>query len=334
MKVAVLGLGFMGSTHARAWAGIPGVELAAVMSSDQRKLSGDLSAVQGNLGGPGERMDFANVRKYGSVEAVLADAEIDVIDICLPTDAHARVAIAAMDAGKYVLLEKPLALNEADAAEVLAAASRSGRIFMVAQVLRFIPQYEYIAEVLPRLGSVATAVFRRRCAAPAWSRWLSDPDKSGGGVFDLLIHDVDFCISVWGVPHRVRATGAENLAQGIDVMHAELWYDGFDGPVLITGGWHHAGAYPFSMEFTVTAESATLEWKSGGELTHYDSNEAKVIPVSDRDSFQAELAYFAECCALDRPPERCPPIQSAQSVAVMRALLDSRKRQGETISCR
>ena len=64
MRLAVLGLGFMGSTHLKALRSLPGVELAAVYSSDTDKLAGDLSGIQGNLGGPGERFDFSPVAKY------------------------------------------------------------------------------------------------------------------------------------------------------------------------------------------------------------------------------------------------------------------------------
>ena len=62
MKIAVLGLGFMGSTHLKAYKNIPGVRLAAVASNDETQLTGDLSGIQGNIGGPGEKLDFSAVR--------------------------------------------------------------------------------------------------------------------------------------------------------------------------------------------------------------------------------------------------------------------------------
>src|SRR5579872_6966932 len=122
MKFAVVGLGFMGSTHLKAMRGLPGVELAAVYSSDERKLAGDLTAIQGNLGGPGERLDFSNVGKYREIEALLADVAIDAVDICLPTDLHELAAIEALRAGKHVLVEKPMALDATGAGRMLAAA--------------------------------------------------------------------------------------------------------------------------------------------------------------------------------------------------------------------
>ncbi len=93
MRLAVLGLGFMGSTHVAALRGLPDVELAAVYSSDQKKLAGDLTGVRGNLGTGGECMDFSRVRKYRDLEAVLADSRLDAVDLCLPTYLHDSVAV-------------------------------------------------------------------------------------------------------------------------------------------------------------------------------------------------------------------------------------------------
>src|SRR5450755_4153130 len=104
MRIAMLGLGFMGGVHLRAWREVAGATLAAVFSNDERQLAGDLSATQGNLGRPGERVDFTAVRKYRDLAAVLADPEVDAVDICLPTFFHEDVAVAALRAGKHVLV--------------------------------------------------------------------------------------------------------------------------------------------------------------------------------------------------------------------------------------
>ncbi|MDE3196055.1 MAG: Gfo/Idh/MocA family oxidoreductase, partial [Acidobacteriota bacterium] len=238
MNVAVLGLGFMGSTHLKAWGSVAGARVAGVMSSDATKLSGDLTSISGNLGTQGERFDFSSVRKYRTVGEALADPSVDVADVCLPTGLHGTVALDALRAGKHVFVEKPIALNGTAADAVLKAADVSGRILMAGQVLRFVPAYRAAADWMKHAGPVFSAVFRRRCAAPAWSKWLSDKSQSGGGAFDLLIHDADFCISLWGMPETVRASGVESLAAGVDIVHAELRYPNM-GPVIVTGGWHH-----------------------------------------------------------------------------------------------
>ena len=249
MKIAVLGLGFMGSTHLKAYKKIPEAQLVAVASNVEKQLTGDLSDIQGNIGGPGEKMDFSAVKKYRDPLEAVKDPDVEAVDICLPTHQHAEAALAALRAGKHVLVEKPMALDGATADCILAEAARSGRILMSAQVLRFVPSYRSAAEMVAAgtLGPVRSAIFRRRCSAPAWSQWLSDPTASGGGVFDLLIHDVDFCIQMFGYPESVSARGYEDLPRGIDWIMAELNYPGI-GAVAVSGGWHHPKAFPFSME--------------------------------------------------------------------------------------
>ena len=88
MRIAVVGLGFMGSTHLKALRNVSGATLAAVYSQDDKKLTGDLSSIQGNLGGPGEKFDFSPVTKYRDISLLLADPNIDAVDICLPTNLH------------------------------------------------------------------------------------------------------------------------------------------------------------------------------------------------------------------------------------------------------
>jgi len=334
MNVAVLGLGFMGATHLSAWRKVPGARLVAVMSSDEVKRTGDLTAISGNLGNTGERLDFSQVRKHGSVDEVLADREVDAIDICLPTDLHAPVAIRGLRAGKHVLVEKPMALDAAQALDVVREAGQSGKILMAGQVLRFLPAYKRLALEIRSAGTVHSAVFRRRCAAPGWSGWLANPARSGGGAFDLLIHDVDYCISLWGMPESVSATGFENLPAGVDLLHAHLRYPD-KGPVIVTGGWHHPKSYPFSMEFTVVTEGATFEWPLGSSVLHEYRGDGTSTSheLGDGDSFADELGYFTDCVRHGRHPDLCPPEQSAMAVALMRDMLESRRRNGETISC-
>jgi predicted dehydrogenase len=337
MRIAVLGLGFMGSTHLKAWRNIPEAQIAAVYSNDEKKLTGDLTQIQGNLGGPGETFDFENVRKYRDVADLLNDPEIEAVDICLPTHLHYATALAAIRAGKHVLVEKPIALEGRMADELVAEALAANRTFMAAHVLRFVPSYRALAEALAsgKYGPVRSALFRRRCAAPVWSNWLGDADKSGGGVFDLLIHDVDFALMLFGMPDSVSATGHENLALGIDAIHATLYYPG-DFTTVITGGWFHKKAYPFSMEYTVAADGGTFEYSSlrGDDVTLYDcAGEQTPVTLRKEDGFEAELRYFLSCCINGSRPNYCAPEDSAAAVKLARVLLEARKRNGEKIAC-
>lgn len=322
MKLAVLGLGFMGSVHARAI----GPRLAAVFDSDARRLTGDLTAVQGNLEGAGGTLDFSSVTPYSSLDALLADPAIDAVDICLPTDLHESVAIQALRAGKHVLVEKPMALDGASARRILAEAENCGRTLMTAQVLRFMPEYIALREALAELGDVRGAMFHRRCATPAWGGWLKDPARSGGGVFDLLIHDVDMCLSLFGIPELVSATGLG------DAIHAELFYhDGF--VAVVAGGWEAAAAYPFRMEYRVSCDDGTVEYSSTGRAPTLYTADEQPLPLAANGGYAAEIDYFIACCETGEPPDLCPPEESAQAVELMRLLLEARERNGEKIAC-
>jgi predicted dehydrogenase len=336
MRIAVAGLGFMGTTHLQAWQKVAGAEVAAVVSSDERKLAGDLSAIQGNLGRPGEALDFSGFKKFKSLEEALADKSIDAVDLCLPTHLHEPAALAALAAGKHVLIEKPMALDGAACDRIIAAAEKARRTLMVAQVLRFWPDYQpLIAAMNDRsLGALHSAVFRRRCAAPAWGQWLKDPEKGGGGVFDLLIHDADLAIRLFGSPRAISATGHAELEKGIDLVHATLHYDHIPG-VILTGGWHHPKSYPFSMEYTATFEGGTIEFSTAGRpVTLYGAaGEAKPYELNGRDGFEAELAYFHECASNGREPALCDPRESARAVRLMLAIAAARQQKGAVIEC-
>ncbi|MEO8131633.1 MAG: Gfo/Idh/MocA family oxidoreductase [Bryobacteraceae bacterium] len=337
MRIAVVGLGFMGSMHLKALRAVPGATVAAVYSQDEKKLTGDLSSIQGNLGGPGETFDFSAVSKYRDIPSLLADPDIDAVDICLPTNLHSDTALAALRAGKHVLVEKPIALTGELADEMVAEANRSGKLLMGAQVLRFFPSYVALAAALAsqEYGAVRTAVFRRRCAAPAWSKWLGDAALSGGGVFDLLIHDVDMCVKLFGLPEAVSATGFEDTPNGVDTITAAFHYRDIPS-VIVTGGWHHRKSFPFSMEYTVVTDGGTFEYSSArNEANLYlASGEPRSFPLPEQDGFEAELAYFVDCCASGRKPDLCPPEESAAAVKLTLLMLESRKRNGEKVACR
>jgi predicted dehydrogenase len=336
MRIAIIGLGFMGSTHLKGLQTVRGAALAAVAERDPVKRAGDLSAIQGNLGGPGEKFDFSNVAQYADAGGVFADPNVDAVDICTPTHLHKPLTLAALRAGKHVLVEKPMALNRGECEEMIAEAEKTGKILMAAQVLRFFPAYTALKRTLDsgELGPVRTALFRRRCAAPAWSQWLKQSDKSGGGVFDLLIHDVDIACHLFGKPRSVSAVGFENLAAGIDTLTGQLHYGNIPS-VTITGGWHHPKAYPFSMEYTVSADGGTIDYSTENRppALYNAAGESELLALDDADGYAAELQYFADCVNTGKQPEMCMPRDSAQSVHVALCMNESRAKGGATVDC-
>ncbi len=334
MKLGVCGLGFMGATHLKALRSVPEVTLVAVCSPDDKQRTGDLSGVGGNTGSGG-KFDFAGIARWRRLEDLLADTNVDAVDLCLPTYLHEPAAIAALRAGKHVLVEKPMALDAAACGRMMDAARSSGKVLMTAQVLRFFPVYAALRTAVPRLGQIRAASFRRRCAMPGWGDWLKDVSRSGGAVLDLLIHDIDMCLHLFGQPSVISATGFQDVARGIDILDARLHYaQGFTAS--IQGGWH-PGEFPFSMEYSVVGDGGAVEYSSADASkkapTLYSPPGTESLALEDTDGYAAEIAYFAECCRTGAAPARCRPRESAAAVSVARQLEHSRTRNGEIVSC-
>jgi predicted dehydrogenase len=329
MKIGIIGLGFMGATHLDAFAKLPDAHVAAVCSGNPRALSGDLSQTGGNRAGSARIYDFSAVKKYTRWQDLIADAELDAVDICLPTDLHAEVTVAALQAGKHVLVEKPMALTLNDCERMMAEADREKRILMVGQVLRFWPEYRYLQEFgkSNAYGALRSATFVRQGAAPDWSQWLLMDERSGGAVVDLLIHDVDQALLLCGLPERVAAKRLGNT----DALTATLIYPG--GPeVRIQGGWFAQGT-PFSMTFQARAERGELELTQAGLTLSDAAGQRMTMTPEGSDAYEEQVRYFVHCCKNGEQPKLCMPRESAQAVKVALLLRQSREMGGEQIQC-
>lgn len=330
MRIGVIGLGFMGATHLRAYRSVGHAEVVAVASRGKPGLA----RTQGNLDLAEEPLDLGDYRHYFRWEELVADPAIEAVDICLPTAHHEAAAIAALQAGKHVLVEKPMALDYDGARRMIDAARAARKILMTAQVLRFFPAYQALVDAATEIGTPRAAWFRRRCAAPDWADWMRDALQSGGGAFDLLVHDVDFALHLYGAPASLIATGHQDLASSVDVMTAQWLYPS-DFSVTIAGGWHHPRGFPFSMEYTVVGDGGSVDYSSAGRLpVLFDSaGRTRPLPLGAHDGFVSELQYFVDCARTGQPPEKCPPEESARAVAMMRLMLEARRRNGEVIPC-
>ncbi len=334
MRVAILGYGFMGSAHARALGNVEGGELAAIYLRDPSRLG---EAPRGNLDTGAGELDLTGVRVVDRLEDVFGDASIDAVSVCLPTHLHAETTIAALRAGKHVLVEKPIALDAYSAAAMMAAAGECRRTFMVAHVLRFFPAYRALREAMAQgeMGALCSLELRRKCAAPDWSGWFGEAAKSGGATLDLLIHDIDMALSLCGQPDSVSATGYDAMERGIDLMRAQLQYR--NGPaVSVEGGWHLPGSYPFSMAYTAVFDDGVMEYHSALETVaiYRRGAEPEKLALPKNDAYAEEIQYFLDRCADGKDPERCRPEESKRALEVALSLVESRNRKGDRIECR
>lgn len=263
-RIGIVGIGFMGMIHYLSARKLQGAKVTAVCSRDPKKLAGDWRSIQGNFGPRGEMMDLSGIKKYDRLEVLLADPDIDVVDICNPTDQHPVTAIKALAAGKHVLVEKAIALDPADADAMLAAAKRAGKLLMVAHVLPFFPEFAFAAEAIRggKLGKLIGGHFKRVISRPDWSSEIGDPARTGGPAIDLHIHDTHFIGLACGVPGKVFSTG--HVADGaVDYLTTQYLY-GPGGPsVTCSSGAVAMKGRPFVHGYEIYLEKATLVYESG-----------------------------------------------------------------------
>ena len=232
IRIGLVSVGFMGMIHFLAARKLKDARVEAICSRDEKKLAGDWRSIQGNFGPRGEMMDLSGINKYRMLGDLLADPNIDLIDVCNPTNLHPETAIKALQAGKHVLVEKAIALEPKDADAMLAAAKKANRLLMVAHVLPFFPEFAYAAQAIRggQYGRLLGGHFKRVISKPDWSAEIGDASKTGGPAVDLHIHDTHFIALVCGVPKQVFSTGVVS-AGTVDYLTTAYLY-GPGGPAV------------------------------------------------------------------------------------------------------
>src|SRR5436190_825656 len=265
VRIGLVGVGFMGMIHYLAARKLKGAEVVAICSRDEKKLAGDWRDIKGNFGPRGDMMDLSRIKKYRRLEDLLADPDIDMIDVCNPTHLHPESALKGLAAGKHVLVEKAIALETAEADAMVAAAKKAGKLLMVAHVLPFFPEFAFAAEAVRggKYGKVLGAHFKRVIAKPDWSADIGDAAKTGGPAVDLHIHDTHFVGLVCGVPRQVFAVGT---VEGDAVTYLTTSYlYGPGGPaVTCSSGAVCMSGRPFVHGYEIYLERASLVYDSGG----------------------------------------------------------------------
>ena len=293
--VGILGFGFMGRVHLAAYRaaareGFPNRVVALCAPELARGLPRRVR--RGNLerGGADPLAGLDGVACLTEPAALLADGSIELVSVCTPTDTHVPLALAALAAGKHVLVEKPVALRSAEVARLAAAARRARRLCLPAMCMRFWPGWAWLKQAIDArtFGRVHSAVFRRLGSVPAWSRaFYGDLERSGGALFDLHVHDADFVRHCFGAPHSVASSGS--------LAHVTTLYRYPRGPahVVAEGGWDHAPGFPFFMGYTVVFERATAEFALGRspELTLASGGTTRAVELPGGTGYDGEIRH-------------------------------------------
>lgn len=259
VRVGIVGVGFMGMIHYLAYQRMKGVKVAAMCETDPKKLSGDWRAIKGNFGPPGELMDLSGIAKYETIEAMLADPKLDYVDVCLPPGAHAGVTIAALKAGKHVFCEKPIALTAADAKRMVKTAQDTGKLLLIGHVLPFHAEYlaAYKAISGGKYGKLLGGHFKRIISDPQWLTGFFDPNKVGGPMLDLHVHDAHFIRLACGMPKAVNSVGRMR-GEVVEFFTTQFQFADPRLAVTATSGVINQQGRAFTHGFEIHLEKATL----------------------------------------------------------------------------
>jgi len=297
----------MGVTHLRAYQALEAARIVAVCDAVRLPVNGVLQGVAGNIGKPDDINLGSQVKVFRKLEEVLADPEVDLVDLCTPTPLHPEQSIAALKAGKCVLCEKPLARTSAAAREILKVAESAKGFLMPAMCMRFWPGWSWLKQAVEQqtYGKILAARFRRVSEMPSWSKQgtYTGGNDLGGALFDLHIHDTDFVQFLFGQPASVYSTGVTRSGGSIDHVVTQYNYPG--GPaVYAEGSWLlNIG---FCMSYTILCERATLDFDLGrgpdAMQVSADGKPPAVLKYNEPDGYGGEISYIVECVKNGKPP--------------------------------
>lgn len=258
---------------------------------------------------------------YESFDELLAGC--DVVDVCTPTYSHKEYVVAAAEAGKAVLCEKPMALSVSDAQEMIRASERSGAPLGVGHVLRFFPEYARALKTARagELGDLAVLRFSRTTFAPK-KPWYLDEALSGGVILDLMIHDLDFAQLVAGPVTRVFAS----VDRGGPGPHAYVILTHESGALShVEGSWRMPQP-SFHTSFELAGSNALLTFdsaESSAVVPHITvaSAEEPAVPVAAspvaEDPYAAEIRAFRDAVGA----KETPPVDGAEGLSALKLAL-------------
>lgn len=309
VKVGIIGMGFMGRMHLSAYQKLPDAKVIAFADLDRDRREGR-GAGAGNLGDVGYASDveaFQHVYKSGF--DLIANPDIDLVDICVPTCDHKDLFVAAIKAKKHVLSEKPMAVKPAHVRAMVAAGKKAKSVVMIAHCIRFWPAYTLLKETIQtrKLGKCRSLLLRRQGNRGLWSKWYLQSAISGGAIFDLHVHDTDYVNFLFGKPKAVCSIGAQGTTtdRGVDHVVTHYYYPKSKvDAVTAIGAWHQHKTWPFYMGYTAVFDRGTLDFdiQRPQPVMLYTDEAAEEIPVGANDGWFEEIKYMVDCVKLGKKP--------------------------------
>ncbi|MCB1229120.1 MAG: Gfo/Idh/MocA family oxidoreductase [Verrucomicrobiae bacterium] len=328
LRWGIIGIGRFGRVHARVLQSLPGSELVAISNRNPERLAEAAADL-----GIDESHAFPDFRD------LLANPEIDVVSITTHWLDHHEIALAALAAGKHVLLEKPMAATSAQCREILAAVESAPGSLMVGHICRFDPRVTLAKEAIDagRIGRIISMHAKRNLPkAPGNIRLDKISPLVGDG-----IHDVDLMMWFLGgrAPDTIYARNVSHSGHRYPDLGWAMLNFGDDAVGVVETAWCLPESVPTVIDATFeiigTEGKLTIDCGHTGlsitdgagtkqpDTVYWPTQQGQVI-----GALQREIAYFADCVRHGKQPEVITPIEAAKALAVVEAAeLSSEKRE-------
>ncbi len=324
MRIGLVGYGAWGRMHAGAIARIPELSLAAVMCGSEASARAAAA-------------DLPGVTVYRDLDALLGDRAVELVDIVAPNNLHAGMAVAALAAGKHVLLEKPMATTLADAERVVTAAERSGSYLGIGLELHVSKQWARVHELIAE-GAIGRARYAnlalfRRSFRPGSGGWRHTSDRVGSWILEEPIHYIDLLLWYF----RERGLPVEVSADGVPSALGSGMYDAFTCTLRFADGAYAVfsqclAGFEHSLMLEIAGDGGALRtWWAGAmdrtqtpdfelKLQRAGASEAEVVAV-EKSGEVFELEEQLRRLVAD-VPRRTPLVSARDALPSLRICLE------------
>lgn len=290
VRIGIIGGGGIASAHLGGYAQIP----------DRARITAIADASPETLA---RRVEETGARGYADFRELVQDPEVDAVDICLPHHLHTAAILAAAEAGKHVLCEKPLCLTEEDAKQVKAAVESSGITLMCAHNQLFMPAVAKAKEVIE--SGVLGDIYEVRTTDsfyndfdPASMGWRATAATSGGGeLIDTGYHPTYLMMHLTGAKpvsaFAMLSTHRLKFMEGEDSAQVLVRFDNGSVGQMVTS-WAYMAA-PDTDRFSAVGELGSLSSDGSRLVVHVRGQEPQVFDHEPVDTFAAEIAHFVDC---------------------------------------
>jgi len=328
VRLAILGAGEMGATHAGAYARFgrrEHVEVAAIMSRSATRARGLAKRFKASW--------FTDPHK------ILRDESIDAIDVTVPSSLHRKFVVPALERGKHVFCETPIALTLRDADAMIDAARSNRRILMVAQLMRFVADYQRAHDQAASgaLGKPRVVV-ARRLSRPYWSAKRPRPFRIyGEPILELSIHDFGVANWILGRPRSVLAHGVSGSSGVTEQAMVAVEYRGTSA--YIEGSAMMPPGFPFTTALRVQCEAGVFDHVTqftGGPIPQarsirYTERGLEKVPIRGHDPYEAECRHFVRAALRKADPKILSPQAERDALRVALAARESIRRKREVV---